>query len=215
VSFVGGTGTAAAWAKEAQAVGLERAPEVALAGATLAVVVGAIVAARYTGGSCSGAGAGQGAVKQAPWAPEEEGEHREVRAIPMEEVFRAFLLITGAVLLGQSVNEWSRSAGLVLPGFLTANALRCHHHQRRGPHRPEIDFGPIERDGEFALQTFLVMFLMSLKLLELGAAIVPLVINVVLQVIAAAAVGLLPAVPLARPRLRRGGSRWAASSASR
>jgi glutamate:Na+ symporter, ESS family len=43
VSFVGGPGTAAAWAKEAQAIGLERAPEIAVAAATLAVVVGVIV----------------------------------------------------------------------------------------------------------------------------------------------------------------------------
>ena len=49
ISFVGGPGTAAAWAKEAQAAGLEHASEVAVAGATLAVVVGAVVAGPITG----------------------------------------------------------------------------------------------------------------------------------------------------------------------
>src|SRR6185295_4525515 len=49
ISFVGGPGTAAAWAKEAEAAGLKGAAEVAVAGATLAVVVGALVAGPVTG----------------------------------------------------------------------------------------------------------------------------------------------------------------------
>ncbi len=49
VSFVGGPGTAAAWAKEAQSMGLTRAPEVAVGAATLAVVVGAFVSGPITG----------------------------------------------------------------------------------------------------------------------------------------------------------------------
>ena len=49
ISLVGGPGTAAAWAKQAQAVGLAAAPEVAVAGATLAVIAGAIVAGPLTG----------------------------------------------------------------------------------------------------------------------------------------------------------------------
>ena len=44
ISFVGGPGTAMAWATQAQAMGVRRAPELALAAATLAVVVGAVVA---------------------------------------------------------------------------------------------------------------------------------------------------------------------------
>src|SRR5688572_24731522 len=49
VSFVGGPGTAAAWAKEAQGMGLMHAPEIAVGAATLAVVVGAIVSGPATG----------------------------------------------------------------------------------------------------------------------------------------------------------------------
>ena len=49
VSFVGGPGTAAAWAKEAQAMGLVHAPEIAVGAATLAVIVGAIVSGPVTG----------------------------------------------------------------------------------------------------------------------------------------------------------------------
>src|SRR6185436_15369468 len=48
ISFVGGPGTAMAWAKEAEAVGVVRAPELAMAAATLAVISGALVAGPIT-----------------------------------------------------------------------------------------------------------------------------------------------------------------------
>ena len=49
LSFVGGPGTAMAWAKELQAQGLQNAPVVAVGSATLAVIVGALVAGPVTG----------------------------------------------------------------------------------------------------------------------------------------------------------------------
>lgn len=188
ISFVGGPGTAAAWAKEAQAAGLTHAPEVALAGATLAVVVGAIVAGPITGWIVArhGLTSTQGA-RLAPWASSEP-EPQPRTAIPMEEVFRSILIIMIAVLLGDSMNAWARDTGLVLPGFLTAMLAGVLITNGADLLGKKVDFGPIERDGEFALHTFLVMFLMSLKLWTLGAAIVPLVVNVALQVVVATAI---------------------------
>lgn len=194
ISFVGGPGTAAAWAKEAQAAGIEHAAEVALAGATLAVVVGAIVAGPITGWVVTRHGLKSGqAVRRAPWMAAEQGggtagQEKPPAAIPMEQVFSSILLITAAVLLGDSLNAWGRNAGLVLPGFLTAMLAGVAITNAGDLLGKKIEFEPIERDGEFALQTFLVMFLMSLKLWILGAAIVPLVVNVGLQVIVAAAI---------------------------
>jgi glutamate:Na+ symporter, ESS family len=49
LSFVGGPGTAMAWAKELQAQGLENAQVVAVGAATLAVIVGALVSGPVTG----------------------------------------------------------------------------------------------------------------------------------------------------------------------
>src|SRR5688572_16082692 len=48
-SFVGGPGTALAWAKEGEALGLRSVVEVAVASATLADVVGALVSGPITG----------------------------------------------------------------------------------------------------------------------------------------------------------------------
>lgn len=189
ISFVGGPGTAAAWAKEATAAGLRGAPEVALGGATLAVVVGALVAGPITGWLVARRGLRATApVRQVPWASD-AGAETPQPAPPMEEVFRSFLVVMVSVLIGQTINSWSRSAGLVLPGFLTAMLAGVLITNISDAVGSKMNFGPIERDGEFALQTFLVMFLMSLKLWTLGAVIVPLVLNVVLQVILATAVG--------------------------
>jgi ESS family glutamate:Na+ symporter len=184
ISFVGGPGTAAAWAKEAQAFGLEHAPEVAVAGATLAVVVGAMVAGPLTGWVVERHGlAAPGGPSQASWIRHDK--EPQPRAIPLEETFRTFLLILVAVLIGESLNEWATAGGLVLPGFLTAmmaGVLITNGADLIGGH---IDYALIERDGEVALQAFLVMYLMSLKLWMLGAAVVPLVVNVAAQVLVA------------------------------
>lgn len=193
ISFVGGPGTAAAWAKEGQAIGLQYAPEVAIAGATFAVVVGAMVAGPITGWIVRRHGLkASGAVTVASWVKDEEGEkggqQQPTPPIPMEQMLRTLLLILGAVLIGKTLNEWATGAGMVLPGFLTAMIAGVLITNGADLCKKRIAFVPIERGGEFALQIFLVMFLMSLKLWTLGSAIAPLLVNVVLQVIVASAI---------------------------
>ena len=193
ISCVGGPGTAAAWAKEAQAGGLEHASEVAVAGATLAVVVGALVSGPLAGWLVRRKQLkADGASVLAPWIDKsvQPGSEKEKgpAPIPVDRAMGTFLLILVAVMIGQMLNDCAKSAGMVLPGFLTAmmgGVLITNVADLLGR---KLDFEPIERDGELALKTFLVMFLMSLKLWTLGSAVVPLVVNVVLQVGVSAAV---------------------------
>ena len=49
LSFVGGPGTALAWAREAEAAGLEAAPAVGIGAATLATIAGALFAGPISG----------------------------------------------------------------------------------------------------------------------------------------------------------------------
>ena len=190
VSFVGGPGTAAAWAKEAQAMGLEHAPEVAVAAATFAVVVGAIVSGPITGWLVRRRNLqGPGGEMSASWAPPKDAA--PIPAQPISRVIQFLLLILIAILAGATLNTWARSAGLVMPGFLTAMLAGVAITNVGEAFGAKINMVPIERAGEFALQAFLVMYLMSLKLWTLGAAIGPLMINVVLQVILTAMIGIL------------------------
>lgn len=195
VSFVGGPGTAAAWAKEATAMGLEHAPEVAVAAATLAVVVGAFVSGPITvwlikrrnlRGPDGAAPASwmTGNVASAVAAP-------EAPAAPIATILGVLLLIVVAVLAGGEVNEWARGAGIVLPGFLTAMLVGVAITNLADAAGIKFDLAPIERGGEIALQIFLVMYLMSLKLWTLGAAIGPLIANVAIQVAVTTMIGIL------------------------
>lgn len=185
ISLVGGPGTAAAWAKEAQAIGLERAPEVAVAGATLAVIAGAAVAGPITGWLVRRERLrGPDAQGQAPWAnPASDANALPEGMFPIEQVMRTILLLVAAVLLGERLNEWGRSAGMVLPGFLTAMLGGVLITNMADVFRLKLAFAPIERNGQIALQAFLAMYLMSLKLWVIGAAITPLLVNVVAQII--------------------------------
>jgi ESS family glutamate:Na+ symporter len=194
ISFVGGPGTAAAWAKEAAAGGLTHAPEVAVAGATMAVVVGALVAGPVTGWlvqrkklKSAGGGIASWSSKS---APAEVAEAKKPSAIPIEKAMSTLLLILMAILLGKTVNDWAKQAGMVLPGFLTAMMAGVLITNVADLLGRKLDFEPIERDGELALKTFLVMFLISLKLWTLGAAVVPLAVNVALQVVVSTAVAI-------------------------
>jgi ESS family glutamate:Na+ symporter len=191
-SFVGGPGTAAAWAKEAEAQGLAAAAEVGIAGATSAVVIGALVAGPIAAGLIRWKKLSAGSPAEvAAWAPprpveaEAEPKHPEV-----ERIMSTFLVILFAVLLGASANEWARGAGFVLPGFLTAMLAGVLITNIADLVRWKLDFEPIERDGEFALQAFLVMYLMGLKLWTLGAIIGPLTVNVIVQVIVATVIAV-------------------------
>ena len=182
ISFVGGPGTALAWAKEGEAMGLRYAPEIALGTATLAVVTGALVAGPITGWLIERrklhAAAAPSAISFVPATSERE----PANASSMEQVMRTMLLIAVAVGIGQRLNEWAVQANLLLPGFLTAMLGGVLISNLSDLFGKKLDMRPIENGGEWALQLFLVMSLMSLKLWTLAVAAGPLLLNVVLQI---------------------------------
>jgi ESS family glutamate:Na+ symporter len=102
--------------------------------------------------------------------------------IPIEQMMRALLLILIAVAIGGLLNEWARGAGVILPGFLSAMLVGVAIGNVAGAIGSTLPLRSIERSGEIALQVFLAMYLMGLKLWTLGGALGPLALNVVLQV---------------------------------
>lgn len=191
ISFVGGPGTAAAWAKEAQAMGLTYAPEVAVGAATLAVVVGAIVSGPVTGWLIRRRKLhGPGGDAPASWVTPTASIAPAAPA-SISTVIRVLLVIVVAILMGDAANNWAREGGMVLPGFLTAMLAGVLITNVADAIGINMDLPPIERGGEIALQVFLVMYLMSLKLWTLGAAIGPLMANVAIQVVVTVLIGVL------------------------
>lgn len=182
ISFVGGPGTALAWAKEGEAMGLKYAPEIALGTATLAVVTGALVAGPITGWLIERRRLKAAATpSEISFAPSTSGP-APASPSSMEQIMRTMLLIAVAVGIGQRLNEWAVQANLLLPGFLTAMLGGVLISNLSDLFGKKLDMRPIENGGEWALQLFLVMSLMSLRLWTLAVAAGPLLLNVVLQI---------------------------------
>ena len=193
LSFVGGPGTALAWAKEADAAGLHGAPVVGIGAATLAVITGALIAGPITGWIVSrhalrsATPSGSFVSFVAPRAG--EAASAAENSGTLERILATVFVIAFAVLIGDHINAWAKEEGLVLPGFLSAMIAGILITNLADFGRIKLEFAPIEQGGEVALHLFLVMSLMGVKLIAVAAILTPLVINVVLQVAVIVAIG--------------------------
>lgn len=194
LSFVGGPGTAMAWAKELQAQGLEHAPVVAVGGATLAVIVGALVAGPVTGwivrrhklhASRRGHKDADVTFAQPEHAKKEKAGGDESQ---IEQLLASIFVIAFAVFIGERINDFARGVGFLLPGFLSAMIAGVLITNLADLFKYKLDFAPIEKGGALALQLFLVISLMATPLISVAAIIVPLALNVVIQVFVTVAI---------------------------
>lgn len=202
LSFVGGTGTALAWAKEAEAMGLQHAQAVGVGAATLAVIAGALVAGPITGWiirrhNLKAPDRPGSDVAFAPPAEELQlseapAKHADARESPaagsIENIMSSILVIAISVYLGDQLNIWAKSAGILLPGFLSAMLAGIVMTNLADVFRFRLEFEPIQKGGEVALNLFLVLSLMGTKLAAIGAILTPLAINLALQILAIALV---------------------------
>lgn len=191
LSFVGGPGTAMAWARELEAQGLANTQVVAVGAATLAVVAGALVAGPVTGWIVKRhklhAEAGAATIVTFAPLPSATGKTAGDSGL-IESLLTTVLVLALAVLLGEKLNAWAREAGLLLPGFLSAMIAGVVITNLADVIKHPLEFGPIEKGGAVALQLFLVMALMSTPLISVAVIIVPLMLNVAVQVAATVAI---------------------------
>lgn len=186
-SFVGGPGTALAWAKEAAAVGLKHTELVAISAATFAVSVGAFVSGPFVAWMVRRHNLSGELVRDEEKLVE-EAKQKETVYHPML-VLRSILLISIAVLIGTLLNEYASEHGLLLPGFLCsllAGMLLVNLGELKNISFPvQVN----ERLGDLSLQLFLAISMMSLKLVSISSILLPLAIFVTLQVILTCAIG--------------------------
>jgi ESS family glutamate:Na+ symporter len=182
LSFVGGPGTAMAWARELNAQGLPNAHVVAIGAATLATIAGALVSGPITGWivrrhKLHGTGSPDAVTFAPPPAPYKPEGNRT------DTLLTTVFLILLAVSIGEKLNGYAAQAGLLLPGFLSAMIAGVIITNLADAVGYKLDFAPIEQGGALALQLFLVMALMSTPLISVAAILVPLMLNVALQVV--------------------------------
>lgn len=185
LSFVGGPGTALAWAKELEATGLPNAAIVAVGAATLATVAGAVIAGPVAGWIIS---------KHKLRAPGEARTDVTFAELPQpvpvadpdagstERLLSSVFIIAASVFLGEKINLLARDAGLLLPGFLSAMLAGVLITNLADAAKWKLDFAPIEKGGALALQLFLVTALMATPLISVATILVPLALNVAVQV---------------------------------
>ncbi len=183
LSFVGGPGTAMAWARELNGQGLNNAHVVAIGAATLATIAGALVSGPITGWiirrhKLHGGGAKDDDVSFAPSVAEAPPPGNRT-----DTLLATVFLILLAVTIGEKLNLYAAQAGLLLPGFLSAMIAGVIITNVADAVGYKLDFAPIEQGGALALQLFLVMALMSTPLISVAAILVPLMLNVVIQVV--------------------------------
>lgn len=166
-AFLGGHGTAAAWALAPQAAGLSQALPVGLAAATLGLILGGLVggpvASRLLRDS-------PGAAAPVAVSATADAAGRHVEWQPTDRWLATLAWIAGALLLGEGIARLGAHAGFTVPAFLAAmlgGACLANvgdlARQRSDPEATEVC-------GTVALRIFLALALMSLDLRHVAGA---------------------------------------------
>ena len=184
ISFVGGPGTAMAWAKEMSEMGLKGAELVGVSAATFAVAIGAIVSGPVVTWIISRHHLhGNADELETTFIPVKEN-----RQLTTSKLLSTMLLISIAIWLGNQLNVFSQSNNILLPGFLCSLLAGMVITNVADIRKIKMPVELTNRFGDLSLQIFLSISMMSLKLSAIGEILTPLIIVVVLQVIMSIAV---------------------------
>src|SRR5215207_9241892 len=190
VTLVGGPATGLAFAPVFEQAGLRGAGPLALTAATAGIVCGGLVGGpigTYLIRRFHLKPLGSGALA----AQERESElesHSETLVVEVNRedtsLMRNMAVLALAMGLGSLVSAYIQSLGVTMPGYigamLVASVLR---NLDDGTRWLRIDQRAMEFMGNLALNIFLVVALMSLKLWELAGLALPLLVILVVQVI--------------------------------
>jgi len=191
LSFAGGPGTVLAWAREAEAAGLEMARSLGAGAVALATVSGALVAGPVAGYLIERKNLHPAAAERSreffSTAPDNSG--KVGNGDSLTSLFAALLAIFVSVYLGEKINFWGRDNGLVLPGFVSAPLAAVALANAADAFGLKLQLKPIETGGAVALNLFLAISLMGTPLAAMHSLALPLAVNVIAQ--------LLVTIPLA------------------
>jgi glutamate:Na+ symporter, ESS family len=190
VTLVGGPATGLAFAPVFEQAGLRGAAPLALTAATAGIVCGGLVGGpvgtylikRFGLTSATARGTATRELEAELETPSET----LVVEVDREDtsLMRNMAVLALAMGLGSLVSAWIQSLGITMPGYigamLVASVLR---NLDDGTRWFRIDQRAMEFVGNLALNIFLVVALMSLKLWELAGLALPLLVILLVQVI--------------------------------
>jgi glutamate:Na+ symporter, ESS family len=187
VTLVGGPATGLAFAPLFEQAGLRGAAPLALTAATSGIVCGGLVGGPVGTRLIRRFGLTSPSVSKAEQRAElEEAPETLVVEVDREDtsLMRNLAVLALAMALGSQVSFYIQSLGITMPGYigamLVASVLR---NLDDGTKWLGIDQRAMEFMGNLALNIFLVVALMSLKLWELAGLALPLLVILVVQVV--------------------------------
>jgi glutamate:Na+ symporter, ESS family len=187
VTLVGGPATGLAFAPLFEQAGLRGAAPLALTAATAGIVCGGLVGGPVGTRLIRRFGLTSPSISKAEQRAElEEAPETLVVEVDREDtsLMRNLAVLALAMALGSQVSLYIQSLGITMPGYigamLVASVLR---NVDDGTKWLGIDQRAMEFMGNLALNIFLVVALMSLKLWELAGLALPLLVILVVQVV--------------------------------
>jgi len=196
VSFLGGHGTAVAWAESELASQIPGALDVGLVCATLGLVTGAIVAGvvgtRLAEHAPKAEGHALAMPEEAPW-PED--------AWVSDRWLRVLLWMAAAIGLGLTVRPFVMSYfNVTVPAFLAVLLSAVVLTNVADLVRLRIDHAACDLIGTLALRVFLAIAMMGIRLSTVGAEVGLIVVATLAQVSLAVALAVLVIYPVMRGR---------------
>jgi glutamate:Na+ symporter, ESS family len=189
ISLIGGHGTAAAYATSfAETRNLQGALELGMAAATAGLILGSLLAGpiaervmRRAGGSGGSAGPGTA-------AGEAQQPEAVLAPITAEQLLFVLLVCLACIAGARLMQELMRDTGLLLPSFLWALLIGMLVRNvgsligLKG-----VNDSAVQAVGSVSLSLFLIMALMSMRVLDLATLAGPLLLIVVVNAVATAA----------------------------
>jgi ESS family glutamate:Na+ symporter len=188
ISLVGGHGTAAAYASSFTTTrNLQGALELGMAAATAGLILGSLlagpIAERLMRQSRARASAGGASV--APAAPQATAVLAPITA---EQLLFVLLVCLACIAGAHFLQDLMRDTGLLLPGFLWALLIgMVVRNVAAVIGRKDINDAAVQAVGSVSLSLFLIMALMSMRVLDLVTMAGPLLLIVLVNAVATAA----------------------------
>jgi glutamate:Na+ symporter, ESS family len=189
IALTGGHGTAAAYAASfGDTRNLQGAMELGMAAATAGLILGSLlsgpVAERLMQRARSRATQAQGATGTEPTPP----ENPFFMPITTEQLLFVLLVCLVCIGVAFQVHDWMKGSGILLPDFLWALLVgMVVRNVATLLHIEGINDRAVQAVGGVSLSLFLIMALMSMRILDLATLAGPLLLIVILNALLTAA----------------------------
>lgn len=181
IPLVGGHGTSGSFGPLLESLGVADANAVALASATFGLVAGSVIGgpiarARIKQKNLHSTDSGIGATA-------DNGEEVAKKTIDNTSFLNAALYLAVAIGIGTLVYDFFTSIHITFPTYIGAMLLACILRNATDAMHIEMPLEEIDCLGNLSLNLFLALALMSLKLWQLAALALPMIVILLLQTV--------------------------------